>query len=132
MSIEEMEKKYIEDLVLLDDAGSQCEYLMMAGMRRPAVDQIRKDCYRIGGCKTAIWVKAWCTRDGIRFDADSDSLLVKGLLDILDHMYTGKQPQQVQAHPPEFLNYISDDVIYPEIKHNGIWKCYQRLAALHS
>lgn len=131
MSITEIENMYIDDLRLLDDAGSQCEYLMIAGMQRTADRQIREEIHRIGGCKTAIWLKAWCDRDGVRFLSDSDSLLVKGVLSILDHMYTGKSPQEVRMHPPVFLDVISDDVIYPEIKNNGILKCYQRLAALY-
>lgn len=131
MSIEEAEKTYIEDFRLLDDAGSQCEYLMIAGMQRPADESVRTDGNRIGGCKTAIWMKAWSGADGVHFSGDSDSLLVNGVLSILEKLYAGRSVREVQAHPPEFLEYISDDVLYPEIKNHGILKCYQRLAALN-
>lgn len=131
MSIAEMEKTYIDDLLLLDDAGSQCEYLMIAGMQRQADEGLRTDSNRIGGCKTAIWLKAWCGADGVHVSGDSDSLLVNGVLSILEHLYAGRSVLEVQAHPPGFLEYISDDVLYPEIKNHGILKCYQRLAALN-
>ncbi len=48
----------------------------------------------------------------------------------MDKMYNLQYIQDVKGHPPEFPDYISDEVIYPEIKQNGILKCYQRLAAL--
>ncbi len=131
MDIAETRKKIINDLELLNDASSQCEYLMLLGMQWSAGTQIRKDCYRIGGCKTAIWLNVWRGADGVHFSGDSDSLLVKGILHIMDELYTRKSPQEIQQNPPDFLEYISDDVIYPEIKNNGISKCYQRLATLN-
>ncbi len=126
----EVERKYINDLTLLEDAASQCEYLLMLGMREASCEEIRRDCYRIGGCKTAIWLKAWMEAGTIRLIYDSDSLLVKGVLAILKDMYTGSTPQEVAAYSYSFLDYISDEVIYPEIRHNGIRTCFQRLAAL--
>lgn len=130
MMPEDIEKKYIDSLTLLEDPGSQCEYLLMLGLARPARESVREDRYQIGGCKTAIWLKAWLENGRLRVSWDSDSLLVKGVLAILEDMYAGKSPQEVKAHPPCFLDHISDDVIYPEIKQNGISKCFQRLATL--
>ncbi|MCD7991804.1 MAG: hypothetical protein LUK37_08530, partial [Clostridia bacterium] len=49
-------------------------------------------------------------------------------LSILEELYEGKTPEAIKAHPMRFLDYISDDVIYSEIKENGLLKCYQILA----
>lgn len=51
------EKKYIDSLLRLQDPGSQCEYLLMLGMEKPPLDSLRADQYRIGGCRTAIWLR---------------------------------------------------------------------------
>lgn len=131
MTIAEAEEKYTNDFILLDDAGSQYEYLLFLGMKYQGNESLRISSNRIGGCKTAIWLQAWCGEDGVHFSGDSDSLLVKGVLNILDDLYSGKSPEQIRLHPPIFLEYISDEVIYPEIKNNGILKCYQRLATLN-
>lgn len=130
MGIEEKEKRYIGELKLLDDAGSQCEYLMFLGMQQHGDERLRQKQYRIEGCKTAIWMKAWCDAGRVHFAADSDSLLVKGVLAIMRDLYEEESPGLVQEHPPEFLEAISADVIYPEVRRNGIAGCYQRLAAL--
>lgn len=130
MEIAEVERNYIDNLDRLDDAGSQCDYLMMLGLQDRVREDVKKDCYRIGGCKTAIWIKTEIKDGKVCFIGDSDSLLVRGILAILSTLYNERLPQEVGNHPPSFLNYISDEVIYPEIKQNGILKCYKRLAAL--
>ena len=101
MGVAEREKKYREELAVLEDPASQCEYLMFLGMQ----GQKRKPCERIF--------------TGLR-----------GVLAIPEDLYEGESPEAVRAHPPKFPGDISDEVIYPEIKKNGILKCYQRLAAL--
>ena len=124
------EKKYIDSLLRLQDPGAQCEYLLMLGMEKPLLESLRVDRYRIGGCRTAIWLRAE-DRDGmVHFYSDSDSLLVRGVLSILEELYQARTPEIIKSHPMRFLDYISDDVIYPEIKENGLSKCYQILARM--
>lgn len=130
MEVAEREKKYREELALLEDAASQCEYLMVLGMQKPQHEELKRRAYRIEGCKTAIWLKVWCDKGRVHIRGDSDSLLVRGVLAILEELYEGERPEAVRAHPPEFPADISDEVIYPEIKKNGIFTCYQRLATL--
>lgn len=130
MDIAEVEKVYVNRLIQLEDPGSQCDYLMMLGFEIPSEENLREDVNRIGGCKTAIWLKAGQKDGRVAFTGDSDSLLVRGILMILSEMYNGRMTDEVRGHPPGFLDYVSEEVIYPEIKHNGILKCYQRLAAL--
>ena len=122
------EKKYIDSLLRLQDPGAQCEYLLMLGMEKPLLDSLRVDRYRIGGCRTAIWVRAEKQDGRVHFSSDSDSLLVRGVLSILEELYQGRTPEAIKSHPMKFLDYISDAVIYPEIKENGLSKCYGILA----
>lgn len=132
MGIRETENAYIEDFKQLEDAESQCEYLLQLGMRqRIPEEELRRDAYRIEGCHTAIWLKTELRGDRVYFQGDSDSLLVKGILLILKEMYDGRAAGEVAKYPPRFLAYIADAVIYREIKTNGIFKCYQKLAAYH-
>lgn len=128
MSIEEKVKKYTRDFSVLCDPFSQGEYLIGLGMGRPDKQEIRKDCCRIEGCKTGIWIKIFKEDSRIHFRADSDSVMIKGILHIYKDLYDGKKETEIRENPPEFLKAISDDVIYPEIKENGLFKCYQKMA----
>ena len=128
MKIEKVQDFYRQELALLTDESAQCDYLMLLGIKKRQASSIRDDMYRIGGCKTAIWIRIMDEKGKIKFEADSDSLLVNGVLFILEAMYQGKPREEIQACPPRFLDWISELVIYPEIRYNGLWKCYQKLS----
>lgn len=128
MSIKEKERKYAEDFCALYDPFSQGEYLIELGIGSPDEQEIRRDRYRIEGCKTGIWMEVFKEDNLIHFRADSDSVLVKGVLHIYKDLYEGKRETEIQENPPEFLKCISDDVIYPEIRENGLFKCYRKMA----
>lgn len=130
MSIEETDKSYIEKFRALADPESQWEYLSLLGMEKKPDETVRRDEWRIGGCRTAIWLRAGDCREGARFTGDSESLLVRGVLSILEELYLGRSLEEVRRHPPEFVRAVADEVLYPEIKENGVLKCYLRIAAL--
>lgn len=122
------EKKYIDDLSLLDDPASQYDYLLDLGMRYQGDTTIRTDTWRVAGCKSALW---FCTENHehrLHLRGDSDSVLIRGMLHIFTDIYEGHSEKEIQEHPPEVMMYISDAVIYPEIKNNGLSKCYQLIS----
>lgn len=119
-----------ERLAVLEDPLSQCDYLMMEGMKRKSVPDLRQDCYRIGGCRTAIWIEARLVAGKAIFRMESDSLLVKGVFSLFDELYQKRPVKEIRENTPSFLDIISDEVIYPEIKENGLKKCYEKLATL--
>lgn len=123
MNCKEKQEEYIALFTKLADPGSQCDYLMSLGITLVNSNNIRQDEYKIKGCKTSIWLNI----NDTLFSADSDSLLVKGILKIMENLYSGALIRDIKECPPIFLNYVSDDVIYPEIKNNGIKKCYETL-----
>ena len=128
----EDKRNFAGELGGLKDPMSQCEYLMELGLGTAEEPSIRTDQWKIGGCKTATWIRS-CIRNGnVKFVWDSDSLLVRGVLAIMGDMYNGRSLSYVRTHPPEFLREISDDVIYPEIKENGVLKSYLKIAAFET
>ena len=123
MNCKEKQEEYIALFTKLTDPGSQCDYLMSLGISLFGSSWIRQDKFKIKGCKTSIWLN---TND-TPFSADSDSLLVKGILKIMQSLYSDASIKEIKECPPIFLDYVSDDVIYPEVKNNGIKKCYETL-----
>lgn len=125
--LDERNKEISERFDLLGDSFSQCDYLMTLGMSKPSIPQIRTDQYRIGGCKTAIWIRIGRSDQTVLFETDSDSLLVKGVLSLFDELYAGAAAEEICKCPPLFIEHISEDVIYREIKTNGLQKCYLKI-----
>lgn len=127
MNISEKNQYYIKIFHELDDPASQAEYLMMLGMKKEDISELRRDSFRIEGCKTGIWIDGQEADGSVQFKADSDSLLVKGALYLFEELYQGRTKKIIKENPPAFLAAISDDVIYPEIKNNGLLKCCQKM-----
>ena len=128
MEIKQIKEKYQKALELLGDPGSQCDYLMELGFGKPPQEAVKKDCFRIAGCKAAIWLKMREEDGTVYFQSESDSILIRGILRIFEEMYQGRSRQEIKACPPDFLNQVSGDVLYPEIKENGIARFYGKLA----
>ena len=122
-AIRDVEDLHMGNLKTLDELG-QFDYLLDLGValgRDEAVEIIEN---RIKGCKTAIWVKT----EGRCMRASSDSLVVLGVLSILKEMYDNKEVKEIRANPIRFLDVVSEQVVYPEIRENGIRKLYAILS----
>ena len=128
MANDKRQDEIIEEFSVFDEWLDKYEYLIGLGIGRLDEQEIRRDQYRIEGCKTGIWTEVLKENGLIYFRADSDSVLVKGILHIYKDLYDGKKETEIRENPPEFLKCISDDVIYPEIKENGLFKCYWKMA----
>ena len=119
MSIRDVENLHICRLREMDELA-QFDYLVNLGVAFGRNSEIEKNENRIKGCKTAIWLNM----DGRKISVSSDSLVVSGLLSILTEMYDGEQEETIRANPIKFLDIISNQVVYPEIRENGIKKLF--------
>ena len=119
MSIRDAEDRHIQNLKALDELG-QFDYLLDLGVAMGRDVEIERVENRIKGCKTAIWMETEDTR--IRLS--SDSLVVLGLLSILKQMYEKRTTAEIRLNPIRFLDVVSEHVVYPEIRENGIRKLY--------
>ncbi len=127
-SLSAVMEKYINDFDILNDSLSQMDYLLNEGLMKERDIDIESDQNRIEGCKTAIWLRVIKTHDVINFHAASDSMLVNGVLSVFENIYNGKTQSEIRGCKPVFLEHISDDVIYRDIKDNGLKKCYEKIS----
>lgn len=124
----QINQRYAEIFRKLADPASQCDYLLELGIEKPGAEEIRQEKFKIPGCKTAIWLKQWEQEGRARLLGESDSLLVRGVLAVFEEMYRDRSREEIRLCPPEFLDFVSDQVIYPEIRQNGLAECYRRLS----
>lgn len=123
-SIREKEDLHICRLSETDELG-QFDYLVDLGLRLGRDGETEVEENRIEGCRTAIWLKM----DGRTVRASSDSLVVLGLISILKDIYDGRSPSEIRANPIRFLDAISVHVVYPEMRENGIRRCFEIITA---
>lgn len=67
-------------------------------------DKVEK--FRIKGCQSQVWLKPEYKDGVINFYADSDAILVKGIISLLLEIYSGAEPEVILKTPPQFLQDI--------------------------
>ncbi len=90
----------LEDLAgsfsLFTDWEDRYRYLIDLGHRVPMMDNVLKtDENLVRGCTSRVWLVAGWDGDKLKFQADSDAQIVRGLIYILDLAYQGKTRQEI-------------------------------------
>ena len=69
-----------------------------------SANQLEK--YEIKGCQSKVWLKPKLEEGKVILFADSDAVLVKGIIAVLLEVYSGEKPENILSQPPEFLTRI--------------------------
>lgn len=86
----------VETLSFFDSWEDRYRYIIDLGKDLPAMDDALKTDERIvRGCQSQVWLVDDAEGDRIRFQADSDAHIVRGLLAIVLAAYNGKTRQQI-------------------------------------
>ena len=83
-SINEIQKSIVEDFSFLPQWDERYAYLIELGQKMPSLDSAHKTEENIvRGCQSTVWLYRECRDGKVHLEADSDSLIVKGLAAIL-------------------------------------------------
>ncbi len=103
-SVDEAKRNIVEDFAFLGDWVQRYEYIVDLGKGLDGLDEAEKvDDRLVPGCQSRVWFYA--DRDGtrLRFRADSDAIIVRGLIAILLRIYSNRTPEEILATPPSFF-----------------------------
>lgn len=129
-TIEEETDRIVEEFSLFDDWTGRYEYLVDLGRRlAPLEDAYRDESHRVQGCQSRVWFHAWREGGRVHFVADSDALIVKGLIALLLRVYSGRAPAEILATPPDFLARIELGSHLTGSRANGLHAMIRRIKA---
>jgi cysteine desulfuration protein SufE len=95
-------EELIEDFALFDDWEERFQYIVELGRELPALsDEHRLDENLVQGCQSRLWLVGSVRRDAgnvhVDFMADSDAMIVKGLITIILKLLSGRTPDEILA-----------------------------------
>ena len=94
--IQELQKDLSDDFALLANWEEKYEYLIEMGMDMPAMKPENKvDENLVRGCQSSVWFDVNCQDGMMVFEADSDSLVVKGMVAILYKLFNHQPAKDV-------------------------------------
>lgn len=132
MTIEEL----IEEFEFLGDWEERCDYLIDMGFDLPEMPASEKtEQTRVHGCQSNVWLITRVRTEGERTTldiiADSDAMIVKGLIAVLLTLYSGKTPEEILAiEPRDVFNQLGLDRHLSPARKNGLNGMVQRIREL--
>lgn len=120
-TINEIQDEIIDEFSGLTDWMDKYSYIIEMGNALPPLDEKYKTPDNlIDGCQSRVWVNA--TYDGgvIRFDADSDAIIVKGIISMLVRVLSGQTPSAILDAELYFIDEIGLKEHLSPTRSNGL------------
>ena len=122
MTIEERQDEIIEEFTELDDWMDRYQLLIdMGSGMEPLAEEKKTEQNLIDGCQSRVWLHASKSDDGtLHFEADSDALIVKGIISLLIGILDGQTPQDILDADLYFIDRIGLREHLSPTRSNGL------------
>ena len=96
MSIEELQNEVVEEFSDFTDWMDKYQLLIdLGGDMEPLEEKYKTEENLINGCQSRVWVVADYTDGLVSYKAESDALIVKGLIALLLRVLSGHTPREI-------------------------------------
>ena len=121
MSIEESQKQLIEEFSQVKNWEERYKKIIDLGKSLPKLsDDLYDSKYLVKGCQSQVWLHAELDSEGkVALQADSDAMIVKGLVALLLKVYSNQKPSDILNTPPEFMKELGLDTHLSPSRANG-------------
>ena len=116
-----VQDQIIEEFAMFDDWLDKYDYLISLSDSLPVIDPAHKtEQYIIEGCQSRVWVDARLEDGKLYYSADSDAIIVKGILALLIRAFEGRTPQQIVDLDLYFIEAIGLQENLSPTRGNGV------------
>ncbi len=120
-TINEIQDEIIDEFSGLTDWMDKYSYIIEMGNALPPLDEKHKTPDNlIDGCQSRVWVNATYENGVIRFDADSDAIIVKGIISMLVRVLSGQTPSAILDADLYFIDEIGLKEHLSPTRSNGL------------
>ncbi len=120
-TIEETENEIVEEFSLFDSWDDKYEYIIDLGKRLPPLeDQFKLDINKVKGCQSTVWLVADVNDGNVFYKAESDAIIVKGLISMLIRVLSGHTPDEIINAKLDFINRIGMNTHLAQTRSNGL------------
>ncbi len=118
---DKVQEEIIEEFAMFDDWLDKYDYLISLSDNLPVIDPAHKtEQYIIEGCQSRVWVDARLEDGKVYYSADSDAIIVKGILALLIRAMEGRTPQQIVDLDLYFIEAIGLQENLSPTRGNGV------------
>ena len=121
MSINELQDEVIAEFSDLDDWMDRYQLLIDLGSEQPPLDEKYKtDQNLIEGCQSRVWLQADDVDGKVIFQAESDALIVKGIIALIIKVLSGHTPDEIINADLYFIDRIGLKEHLSPTRSNGL------------
>ena len=120
-TIDELQEEVIEEFSDFDDWMDKYQLLIDLGNEQePLAPQYKTEQNLIEGCQSRVWLQADMEDGKVIFQAESDALIVKGIVTLLIKVLSGHTPDEILAADLHFIDAIGLREHLSPTRSNGL------------
>ncbi len=121
MTINELQDEVVEDFSELSDWMDKYQMLIDLGNElKPLDERYKTQSNLIDGCQSRVWLQCDEKEGKLYFTADSDALIVKGIIALLIRVVSGHTPQEIMDAELYFIDRIGLHEHLSPTRSNGL------------
>ena len=120
-TINELQDEVIEEFSDFDDWMDKYQLLVDLGNEQePLAPEYKNDQNLIDGCQSRVWLQADLVDGKVEFQAESDALIVKGIIALLIKVVSGHTPDEILDNDLYFIEAIGLKDHLSPTRSNGL------------
>ena len=120
-TINELQDEVIEEFSNFDDWMDKYQLLIDLGNEQePLAPAYKNDQNLIDGCQSRVWLQADLVDGKVEFQAESDALIVKGIIALLIKVVSGHTPDEILENELYFIEAIGLKDHLSPTRSNGL------------
>tara|TARA_B100000676_G_C18045343_1_gene827532 strand:+ start:367 stop:831 length:465 start_codon:yes stop_codon:yes gene_type:complete len=128
--IDQTTQEIVDEFAFFDDWMQRYEYIIEMGKALEGLPEDKKDdAHKVPGCQSQVWFYARQEDGRIHFEADSDAMIVRGLIAMLLRVYSNRTPDEIIGTPPEFFEVLELGSHLSGSRANGLHAIVTRIHA---
>ena len=122
MTMIERQKNIVNEFAALADWEAKYKRIIELGKKLPSFpEEFQTEQLKVKGCQSQVWLFAKLEADqSVDMVADSDALIVKGLIALLMMVYSGEKASEILKNPPQFIQQIDLGTHLSPSRANGL------------
>ena len=120
-SLNDTQKDIVEEFSVFEDWLDKYNYLIELGNDLPVLDPAYRTTENlINGCQSRVWLHADMVDGKMEFKADSDAIIVKGIVALLVKVLNGRTPAEILGNELFFIDEIGLRQNLSPTRSNGL------------
>lgn len=121
MDLKEIQNSIIDEFSVFDDWMDKYNLLIELGKDLPVIEpKYKVKDYLIEGCQSKVWLYPEFNGSVIRFYADSDAIITRGIVSLLIKVLSGRTPDEIMNADLYFIDSIGLRQNLSPTRSNGL------------